>query len=73
MLRAPLLGQGKAHTAGNGRPFPRGATPHWPNGAYFIHVGAWTKIQTIALCSAIGQDRHTAASGVATGASDHLD
>jgi hypothetical protein len=27
--RAPLMSQGKAHTAGNGRPFPRGATQHW--------------------------------------------
>ena len=31
MLRVPLLGQGKAHAEGNGRPFPRGATRHWPN------------------------------------------
>ncbi|MGD9170572.1 MAG: hypothetical protein PVI97_11015, partial [Candidatus Thiodiazotropha sp.] len=30
-LRAPLLGQGKAHFAGNGVPFPRSATQNWPS------------------------------------------
>jgi tetratricopeptide (TPR) repeat protein len=31
-LRAPLLGQDKAHFAGNGRPFSRSATLYWPSG-----------------------------------------
>ena len=30
--RATPSGQGKAQLAGNGKPFPRAATPHWPLG-----------------------------------------
>ena len=35
-LRAPLLGQDKAHSAGNGKPFPRSATQYWhSSGAHY--------------------------------------
>ena len=30
LCRAHSSGQGKAQSAGNGMPFPRAATPHWP-------------------------------------------